>query len=246
MRFQGAIFDLDGVLVDSLHSRAWREALRELMDTEWAGIRDRTSYPPGRFTQDVYQQVIAGRPRLAGARAALEYFRVPDAGCRAERYPAVKQEHSTKLIKSGQFTAFPDALRFVLNVTTVGIRVAAASTSKDADLLLQQVRLDTFAAGHHLDSPLIRRGLTPLGLLAADVSGRDLPRGKPDPLIFVTAASEIGAVPGRCFVAEDAVSGVQAAKAGGMAALGVARLGDEMVLRSAAADLVVRTGAPQR
>ena len=72
------------------------------------------------------------------------------------------------------------------------------------------------------------------------------PRGRPHPLIFVTAASEIGAVPGRCFVAEHAVSGVQAAKAGGMAALGVARRGDEMVLRSAGADLVVRTGVPQR
>jgi beta-phosphoglucomutase len=145
----------------------------------------------------------------------------------------------------GQFTAFPDALRFVLNVTTVGIRVAAPSSSKNADLLLQQVRLDTFAAEHHLDSLLIRPGLTLLGL-AADVSGRDLPRGRPHPLIFVTATSGIGAVPGRCFVAEDAVSGVQAAKAGGMAALPVARLGDEMVLRSAGADLVVRTGVPQR
>ena len=62
----------------------------------------------------------------------------------------------------------------------------------------------------------------------------------------MTAASEIGAVPGSCFLAEDAVSGVQAAKAGGMAALGVALLGDEMVLRSAGADLVVRTGVPQR
>ena len=246
MRFQGAIFDVDGVLVDSLHSRTWREALRELMDTEWVGIHDRTSYSPKRFTQDVYQQVIAGRPRLAGARAALDYFGVHDADCRAERCGAGKQEHITKLIKLGQFTAFPDALRFVLNVTTIGIRVAAASSSKNADLLLQQVRLDTFAAEHHLDSPLIRPGLTLLGPLAADVSGGDLPRGKPHPLIFVTAASQIGAVPGRCFVAGDAVPGVQAAKADAMAALGVPRLGDEKALRSAGADLVVRTGVRQR
>jgi beta-phosphoglucomutase-like phosphatase (HAD superfamily) len=196
MRFQGAIFDIDGVLVDSLHSRAWREALRELIDTERAGIRDRTSYCPERSTQDVYQQVIAGQSRLAGARAALEYFRVPDAGCRAERYAPVKQEHITKLIKLGQFTAFPDVLRFVLNVTTVGIPVAATSSGKNADLLLRQVRLDTFAGEHHPDSPLIRPRLTLLGLLATDVSGRDLPRGRPHPLIFVTAASEIGAVPG--------------------------------------------------
>ena len=32
--FQGAIFDVDGVLVDSPHYRAWRDALQELMDTE--------------------------------------------------------------------------------------------------------------------------------------------------------------------------------------------------------------------
>jgi len=191
----------------------------------------------------------AGDRGPAAARrrpAALEYFRVPDAGCGAERYAPVKQEHITKLIKLGQLTAFPDVLRFVLNVTTVGIPVAATSSSKNADLLLQQVRLDTFAAEHHPDSPLIWPSLTLLGLLATDVSGRDLPRGRPHPLIFVTAASQIGAVPGRCFVAGDAVPGVQAAKAGAMAALGVPRLGDEKALRSAGADLVVRTGVPQR
>ena len=70
--FQGAIFDVDGVLVDSPHYRAWREALQELMDTEWADLRGRTSYSPERFTEAVYQQVVAGKPRLAGALAALE------------------------------------------------------------------------------------------------------------------------------------------------------------------------------
>ena len=51
-RFQGAIFDIDGVLVDSPHQKAWRESLRELMDSEWGDIR-RSSVvcprsPPGR------------------------------------------------------------------------------------------------------------------------------------------------------------------------------------------------------
>ena len=32
--FKGAIFDVDGVLVDSPHEAAWREALRELMESE--------------------------------------------------------------------------------------------------------------------------------------------------------------------------------------------------------------------
>jgi trehalose/maltose hydrolase-like predicted phosphorylase/beta-phosphoglucomutase-like phosphatase (HAD superfamily) len=241
VEFQGAIFDVDGVLVDSPHDRAWREALRELMEGEWSDIRGRTSYSPERFTQAVYQQVMAGMPRLAGARAALEHFGVPDVDDRVERYAAAKQEHVIKLIDQGQFVAFADALRFILAVKGLGIPVAAASSSKNAELFLRQIRLDTFAAEQRLDYGFIRPGLTLLELFDADISGRDFPRGKPDPMIFLTAAGELGATPGRCFVVEDAASGVQAAKAGGMAAVGVARLGDEELLVNAGADLVVAT-----
>ena len=45
----------------------------------------------------------------------------------------------------------------------------------------------------------------------------------------------------RCFVVKDAVSGVTAAQAGGMAALGIARLDDTQLLTHAGADLVVTT-----
>ncbi|HEV2541159.1 MAG TPA: HAD family phosphatase, partial [Methylobacterium sp.] len=38
---------------------------------------------------------------------------------------------------------------------------------------------------------------------------------------------------------EDAPAGIRAAKAGGMAGLGIARLGDEALLRAAGADLVL-------
>jgi len=44
--FRGAIFDVDGVLVDSPHERAWREAFAELMDTEWRDVRELSSYAP--------------------------------------------------------------------------------------------------------------------------------------------------------------------------------------------------------
>ena len=66
-------------------------------------------------------------------------------------------------------------------------------------------------------------------------------RGKPDPEIFMAAAEELGGPAEACFVVEDAPNGVQAAKAGEMAALGVARLGDEDLLAEAGADLVVTT-----
>ena len=45
--------------------------------------------------------------------------------------------------------------------------------------------------------------------------------------------------PAHCFVVEDAPAGIEAARAGRMAALGVARLGDAARLRAAGADLVV-------
>ena len=241
MGFQGAIFDVDGVLVNTPHYQAWRDALGELMDTEWADIRGQTSYTSAGLTEDVYQEIAAGRPRLAGAQALLAHYGVPEAEAKAQRYGDAKQQHLTRLITAGKFRAFDDALRLVLDTKTLGIPIAAASSSKNADLIMRQIRLDTFAAAHHLDNPVIRPGLTLFDVLDIDVSGRDLPRGKPDPLIFLTAARELGVEPEGCFVVEDAESGVQAAKAGQMAAVGVARLDDEKDLEGAHADLVVTT-----
>jgi phosphoglycolate phosphatase-like HAD superfamily hydrolase len=116
MAYQGAIFDVDGVLVDSPHELAWREALKELLEGDWCEIRERTSWTAERFTTQVYQQVLAGKPRLAGARAALEYFGVPDADWRTEQYAAVEHEHVVQFIEQGRFRAFADALRFILAV----------------------------------------------------------------------------------------------------------------------------------
>jgi beta-phosphoglucomutase len=239
--YRGAIFDVDGVLVDSPHERAWRETLQLLMETDWRDIQPRTTYTPERFAPAVYQEIVAGRPRLSGARAALEYFGVPDAESRAEEYAERKQRQVVELIEAGKFLAFPDALWFILAVKRLGILVAAASSSKNAGLFLKQIRLDEFAAEQGLHYDFLKVGLTLQDIFDADVTGRDFPQGKPHPMIFLTAAEELGVEPQECFVVEDATSGVQAAKAGNMTALGVARLGDEELLQKAGADLVVTT-----
>lgn len=239
--FSGAIFDVDGVLVDSPHEQAWRDALRELMEGQWSDVRDQTAWSPDAFTPQVYQGVLSGKPRMSGALAALEHFEVPDAGERVEAYAERKQAMVIELIEAGEFTAYPDALRFILAVRASGVEVAAASSSKNAGLFLEQIRLDEFASENGLEYDFLRPGQTLLDFFDADVSGRDFAQGKPHPEMFVSAAQELGRPPQECFVIEDAVSGVQAAKAGEMSALGLARADDYDLLAAAHPDLVVTT-----
>ena len=240
-QFQAAIFDVDGVLVDSPHQKAWRESLRELMEGEWSGIRDQTTWSPEAFTPYVYQAIISGKPRMSGARAALEHFGVPDANARVTEYTARKQVMVVRLIEAGDFTAYPDALRFIIAVKDAGIRVAAASSSRNAKLFLRRIRLDTFAREQGISSPSLRPDLMLLDFFDADVSGRDFTHGKPHPEMFLTAAHELGAAPEAAIVMEDAAAGIEAAKAGGMAAIGIARAHDAALLSAAGADIVVTT-----
>jgi beta-phosphoglucomutase len=77
----------------------------------------------------------------------------------------------------------------------------------------------------------------------AITSSEDTQRGKPDPQVFLVAAGKLGVSPQHCVVMEDAVAGVQAAKAGGMKCVGVTFVGHhpDAALRQAGADLVVKT-----
>ncbi len=77
----------------------------------------------------------------------------------------------------------------------------------------------------------------------AVVSAEETTRGKPDPQVFLLAAAKVGVAPGRCIVFEDAVAGVEAAKAGGMRCVAVGFVGHhpEDKLRGAGADRVVHS-----
>lgn len=76
---------------------------------------------------------------------------------------------------------------------------------------------------------------------SALVTGDDVTRGKPHPEVFLTAAAKLGAEPARCVVFEDAVAGVEAAKAGDMKCVAVTFVGHhpEEKLRDAGADVIV-------
>ncbi len=70
------------------------------------------------------------------------------------------------------------------------------------------------------------------------VTGADVTRGKPDPQVFLIAAERLGVLPSRCVVIEDAPAGIAAAKAAGMACVGLVSTGRTLE-ELADADLVV-------
>ena len=171
------------------------------------------------------------RTRSPANRASRSGCGAGGIGCaqrrrQARRLCRAEQKRLEELIQTGSVAAFPDALRLVKSIAALGWPIpAAASSSKNADGMMKAIRL---ASGKSL-----------LDMFAVDAPGWSLPRGKPDPAIFLLAAKELKMEPASCFVAEDAPAGMQAARAGGMTALGVARRGDEAILLAAGADVVV-------
>jgi beta-phosphoglucomutase len=99
--------------------------------------------------------------------------------------------------------------------------VGSSAPRRNLDLILEITQTDRF--------------------FGAVVSMEDTERGKPDPQVFLLAAKKLGVPPRRCVVLEDAPVGVQAAKAGGMKAVGVTFVGHHPTekLHAAGADLVV-------
>lgn len=117
--------------------------------------------------------------------------------------------------RSEIFVGVEDLLR---DIRLQGILVGLASSSKNA--------------------PQVVKALGIAALFDAIVDGSMVTRTKPDPEIFLLAASLLNVPPVNCVVIEDAAAGIEAAKAAGMKCIGV---GSREQL--SAADLVVeKTG----
>jgi HAD superfamily hydrolase (TIGR01509 family) len=88
------------------------------------------------------------------------------------------------------------------------------------------------------DRSLALTGLDPLFAPAARFSAEQVPRGKPDPDLFLLAAERMGVAPARCAVVEDTPSGVTAGRRAGMTVYGLAADSDAHALRGAGATVV--------
>lgn len=105
-----------------------------------------------------------------------------------------------------QLHAFPGARELVLACRAAGLRTAVASS---ADLI-------------KIEANLLKIELPP-STWDAVISAEDARHKKPAPDLFLAAARRLGLAPAECTVIEDAVNGIQAAKAAGMRCVAVAQ-----------------------
>lgn len=82
-----------------------------------------------------------------------------------------------------------------------GIRLAIGSSSKNAVFILGKIGLDNY--------------------FDAISDGNNIEKSKPDPEVFLKAASLLGLNPLECLVVEDAVAGIEAAFRGGFDSAGI-------------------------
>lgn len=97
----------------------------------------------------------------------------------------------------------PGAREFVEACRAAGIKTALGSASKNSMTILEKLHITQ--------------------LFDVIIDGNKVSKAKPDPEVFLKGAEELGIEPQYCVVFEDAIAGIEAAKAGGMKAVGIGK-----------------------
>ena len=122
---------------------------------------------------------------------------------RVARIGDAKEALYRELARREGLVALPGATEWVTRLHGRGWRQAIASSAPRANV---EVMIEVVG---------IRQ------LIDAFVSAEDVTRGKPDPDVFLAAATRLGVPPDGCIVVEDAAAGVEAARRAGMRCIGV-------------------------
>jgi trehalose-phosphatase len=231
-RYDAAILDLDGVLTRTAtqHARAWKE----MFDDFLARRSEREGEDHGPFNVETdYVRYVDGKPRFDGVRSFLKSrgIELPEGGDDDDPERDTvrglgmrKNEIFLDLLEREPVETFEDAVEQLRRWREQGLGTALITSSRNGRRVLA-------AAGLEEEFDVIVDG--------ADAARLGI-RGKPEPDIFLHAARELGVDPGRAIVVEDAISGVEAGRAGDFGlVVGVARDGVEG-LWEAGADVVVR------
>lgn len=230
--FDAVIFDLDGVVTRtaSLHARAWKQVFDEFL-ARWKWGNGGAHVPFD--IEDDYTQHVDGKLRYDGVRDFLASRGIelpegdPADGPDVETVCGLGNRKNVlynELLEQGGVEIFEDTVAQIRAWRAMGLKTAIVSSSKNCSTVLQVA------------------GLTDLFDVRVDgvESARLGLEGKPAPDIFLKAAELLGVEPTRAVVFEDAVSGVQAGRAGGFGwVIGVDRVGARDVLLANGADTVV-------
>ncbi|WP_411676907.1 beta-phosphoglucomutase [Caproicibacter sp.] len=95
----------------------------------------------------------------------------------------------------------PGVMELINRLKKAGVKIAIGSSSKNTRKILQKIGLET--------------------VFDAIADGTEIQHSKPDPEVFLVAARKLETKPEDCVVVEDAVAGIEAAKAGNMTAIAV-------------------------
>jgi beta-phosphoglucomutase family hydrolase len=220
------LFDLDGVLTGTaaIHRAAWKETFDPLLAQH--GQRP--------FTDDDYNNYVDGRPRFDGVREFLRSRDIDLPEAPADSPPSYDSVQGTgnrknarvqEIIAERGVAPYAGSRRYVEAARKAGLRIAVVTSSANAVAVLDAADLTRYVEAR-VD-----------GVVIAD---RKL-RGKPAPDSFLAGAEALGTAPANAAVFEDALSGVQAGRAGHFGyVVGVDRVGQAEELKSHGADVVVR------
>jgi beta-phosphoglucomutase family hydrolase len=226
------LFDLDGVLTQTakIHAAAWKE----MFDAFLRKRAEETGEPFESFEIATdYVRYVDGRLRLDGVRGFLESRGIELPEGSEDDPPEVvtvnglgtrKNNRVLEIIEERGLDTYPGSVRFLEVVRDAGLRTAVVTASRNCRAVLEATGLE--------DMFEVRVD----GVVAAE---RALP-GKPKPDTFLAAAADLGVEPARCAMFEDAISGVEAGRAGAFGlVVGVDRVGQAEALREHGADIVV-------
>jgi beta-phosphoglucomutase family hydrolase len=216
-----ALFDLDGVLTSTavLHCSAWKHAFDAFL-----AERDGDAYVP--FTVQDYLTHVDGRPAVDGVRAFLAARGIDASSTVIDNLGSEENAVFLGGLRRGAAAAYPGSVRYLEALRQNGFRIGVVTSSKNARAVLDATGLTEFVE-QRIDGVEIDR----VGL-----------RGKPAPDSFLACAAAFGVTPAEAAVFEDALSGVQAARAGGFGfVIGIDRVGADhaAAMRDAGADIVV-------
>jgi len=166
------------------------------------------------FTE-VQNEQLKGISRVESLNKILAWGNVEKTAAEKEELASLKNSWYVAMInKMTPAEVLPGTVKLLTAIRKAGYQLALGSASKNSGLILEKTKLS-----HFFDQI---------------VDGNMVSKSKPDPEVFLKGAELLGCKPSECVVFEDAVAGVEAAKNGGMKAIGI---GDAETLKQA--DLVV-------